>query len=201
MLTGDELSATLVDQERAAGRHRARQAGGESRRIPAGRVPRRRRHAARDRPRAARRRGADLTASIVADKLELFAAPDRKLSLSGKATVANDGPRGALSIDGKFVVDHALFDLPEQSAPHLSDDVVIVGPEGTVRGDVQTGTAAAKPQKVENKPAPSLRRARTSTSASATISASRGTARISACAARSGDERAGRAAARSATCA
>ena len=31
----------------------------------------------------------DLTASIVADKLELFAAPDRNLSLSGSASVAN----------------------------------------------------------------------------------------------------------------
>ncbi|MDR5671308.1 translocation/assembly module TamB domain-containing protein, partial [Burkholderia cenocepacia] len=71
-------------------------------------------------------------------------------------TVANDGPRGALSIDGKFMVDRALFDLPEQSAPHLSDDVVIVQPDGTVRGETPTGTAAAKPKPVDNKPAPSL---------------------------------------------
>ncbi|KVE62126.1 translocation/assembly module TamB domain-containing protein [Burkholderia vietnamiensis] len=157
MLTGDELSATLVDQgvQLKDGIVRVKLAenlvefqqvefhGGDGTLRAIGRV-------------RLDGEAPDLTASIVADKLELFAAPDRKLSLSGKATVANDGPRGALSIDGKFVVDHALFDLPEQSAPHLSDDVVIVGPEGTVRGDVQTGTAAAKPQKVENKPAPSL---------------------------------------------
>ncbi|MFP3711623.1 hypothetical protein SB783_47400, partial [Paraburkholderia sp. SIMBA_009] len=52
--------------------------------------------------------------------------------------------------------DRALFDLPEDGAPHLSDDVVIVRPDGTVRGDVQTGTAVAKPLKVDEKPAPSL---------------------------------------------
>ncbi len=36
----------------------------------------------------------DLTASIVADKLELFASPDRNLSLSGSASVANGGAPG-----------------------------------------------------------------------------------------------------------
>ncbi|WP_269506074.1 translocation/assembly module TamB domain-containing protein [Burkholderia sp. IMCC1007] len=157
MLTGDDLSATLVDQgvQLKDGIVRVKLAenlvefqqvefhGGDGTLRAIGRV-------------RLDGEAPDLTASIVADKLELFAAPDRKLSLSGKATVANDGPRGALSIDGKFVVDRALFDLPEQSAPHLSDDVVIVRPDGTVRGDVQTGTAAAKPQKVADKPAPSL---------------------------------------------
>ncbi|MBC8862922.1 hypothetical protein IAI12_31940, partial [Escherichia coli] len=68
----------------------------------------------------------------------------------------NEGPRGALSIDGKFVVDRALFDLPEESAPHLSDDVVIMQPDGTVRGETPTGTAVSKPKPVEDKPAPSL---------------------------------------------
>jgi translocation and assembly module TamB len=32
-------------------------------------------------------------------------------------------------------VDHALFDLPEKSAPSLGDDVVIVRPDGTVKGE------------------------------------------------------------------
>ncbi|WP_035552473.1 translocation/assembly module TamB domain-containing protein [Burkholderia sp. 9120] len=77
----------------------------------------------------------DLTASIVADKLELFAAPDRSLSLSGSASVANAGAQGGLAINGKFAVDHALFDLPEQAAPKLGDDVVIVRPDGTVAGE------------------------------------------------------------------
>ncbi|ASV96914.1 translocation/assembly module TamB domain-containing protein [Paraburkholderia aromaticivorans] len=77
----------------------------------------------------------DLTASIVADKLELFAAPDRNLSLSGSASVANGGTLGGMEINGKFVVDHALFDMPEQSAPKLGDDVVVVRPDGSVAGE------------------------------------------------------------------
>jgi translocation and assembly module TamB len=79
----------------------------------------------------------DLTASIIADKLELFASPDRQLQLSGSASVANAGLQGGMAIDGKFTVDHALFDLPEQSAPSLGDDVVIVRPDGTVKGEDQ----------------------------------------------------------------
>jgi translocation and assembly module TamB len=76
----------------------------------------------------------DLTASIVADKLELFASPDRNLSLSGSASIANGGAQRGMAINGKFVVDHALFDLPEQAAPRLGDDVVIVRPDGTTSG-------------------------------------------------------------------
>ncbi|KNH10090.1 putative exported protein [Candidatus Burkholderia brachyanthoides] len=77
----------------------------------------------------------DLTASIIADKLELFASPNRELSLSGEAKIANAGLQGGMAIDGKFMVDHALFDLPESSAPSLGDDVVIVRPDGTVKGE------------------------------------------------------------------
>lgn len=77
----------------------------------------------------------DLNASIVADKLELFAAPDRQLSLSGSASVASAGPEGGMAIKGKFKVDRALFDMPEEAAPKLGDDVVIVRADGTVRGE------------------------------------------------------------------
>ncbi|WP_244814078.1 translocation/assembly module TamB domain-containing protein [Caballeronia sp. Lep1P3] len=77
----------------------------------------------------------DLTASIIADKLELFASPDRELMLSGSASIANAGLQGGMAINGKFTVDHALFDLPESSAPSLGDDVVIVRPDGTVKGE------------------------------------------------------------------
>ncbi len=84
----------------------------------------------------------DLTASIVADKLEVFASPDRKLSLSGSATVSNGGHLGAMDINGKFTVDHALFDMPEQAAPKLGDDVVIVRPDGTVPGESKPGVIA-----------------------------------------------------------
>lgn len=68
----------------------------------------------------------DLSAKIVADKLELFGAPDRQLSLSGQATVANAGAIGGIDIQGKFTVDRALFDLPSSSAPKLGDDVVVI---------------------------------------------------------------------------
>ncbi|HTH58648.1 MAG TPA: translocation/assembly module TamB domain-containing protein [Paraburkholderia sp.] len=85
----------------------------------------------------------DLTANIVADKLELFASPDRKLSLSGSATIANGGSAGGLEIDGKFGVDHALFDMPDQPAPSLGDDVVVVMPDGTTRGGLPPETEAA----------------------------------------------------------
>ncbi|SAK74814.1 PF04357 family protein [Caballeronia fortuita] len=84
----------------------------------------------------------DLTASIIADKLELFASPDRELMLSGSATIANAGLQGGMAIDGKFTVDHALIDLPESSAPSLGDDVVIERPDGTIKGDNQQLTAA-----------------------------------------------------------
>ena len=76
----------------------------------------------------------DLTASIVADKLELFASPDRRLSLSGSASIANGGHLGGMQIDGKFKVDHALFDMPTSPAPSLGDDVVIVRPDGSTIG-------------------------------------------------------------------
>jgi translocation and assembly module TamB len=81
----------------------------------------------------------DLTAQVVADKLALFAAPDRQLSLSGSATVAGGGAPGGIAIDGKFKVDHARFDMPEDPAPQLSDDVVIVRDSGNglVRGAPQ----------------------------------------------------------------
>jgi translocation and assembly module TamB len=92
----------------------------------------------------------DLTASIVADKLELFAAPDRQMSLSGSASIANGGQLGGMQIDGKFTVDHALFDMPESPAPELGEDVVIVRPDGTTRGgpptlDTQAEKAGARP--------------------------------------------------------
>ncbi|MFM0521917.1 translocation/assembly module TamB domain-containing protein [Caballeronia jiangsuensis] len=86
----------------------------------------------------------DLTASIIADKLELFASPDRELMLSGSATIANAGLQGGMAIDGKFTVDHALIDLPESSAPSLGDDVVIERPDGTIKGGNQPITAATE---------------------------------------------------------
>jgi translocation and assembly module TamB len=126
-LIGDRLSATLIDQglqlkdgvvrvalsENLVDLQRVEFHGGDGTLRATGRI-----RLDRGEP--------DLTAQLVADKLQLFASPDRQLSLSGSASVANGGPAGAIEIDGKFKVDHARFDIPEQAAPALSDDVVIV---------------------------------------------------------------------------
>ena len=73
----------------------------------------------------------DLAVNVQADKLELFATPDRQLQLSGQATVRNTGAAGGIAIDGNFKVDHALFDLPESPAPELGSDVHIIKQDGT----------------------------------------------------------------------
>ncbi|MDB5768118.1 MAG: tRNA(Ile)-lysidine synthetase [Collimonas fungivorans] len=90
----------------------------------------------------------DLTASVVADHLQLFASPDRQLMLSGQAKIAN--VKEQLHVDGKFTVDKALFDLPKSSAPVLGDDVVIVRKETKARATPLTeqerlAKAAQKP--------------------------------------------------------
>ncbi|CAG9175876.1 hypothetical protein LMG23992_03039 [Cupriavidus laharis] len=66
----------------------------------------------------------NLTARIIADKLQLFASPERTLILSGDATIGNENRQ--MVIRGKFRVDHGLFDLPKAGAPVLGDDVVVV---------------------------------------------------------------------------
>ncbi|BBO59643.1 translocation/assembly module TamB domain-containing protein [Mycoavidus sp. B2-EB] len=67
-----------------------------------------------------------LSAKLVADKFELFATPDKQLSLSGQATLANRDASGGLAIDGDFKIDHALFDLPATPSPKLGDDVIVM---------------------------------------------------------------------------
>lgn len=66
----------------------------------------------------------NLTARIVADKLQLFASPERTLIVSGEAGIANENKQ--MVIRGKFRVDRGLFDLPKSGAPVLGDDVVVV---------------------------------------------------------------------------
>lgn len=65
-----------------------------------------------------------LAITLAADKLQLFAAPDRQLSLSGEAKAAGSGE--AMAVTGKFTIDRARFALPPTSAPKLGDDVVVV---------------------------------------------------------------------------
>ncbi|RKP56688.1 translocation/assembly module TamB domain-containing protein [Pararobbsia silviterrae] len=90
-----------------------------------------------------------ISAQIIADKLQIFASPDRQLSLSGSADLKHSGPVGGLAIDGKFVVDHAQFDLPESAAPALGDDVKIVRSDGELVGAAPaTGVPAASEKPV-----------------------------------------------------
>jgi translocation and assembly module TamB len=70
----------------------------------------------------------DLSADIIADKLQLLADPSAQLTLSGRARISSTGEHYA--VNGKFTVDRALFDLPETAAPRLGDDVVVIRESG-----------------------------------------------------------------------
>ncbi|MGO0792296.1 translocation/assembly module TamB domain-containing protein [Herbaspirillum seropedicae] len=85
----------------------------------------------------------DLNATLTAEQLELFASPDRRLMLSGQGKISNVNEQ--LHVDGKFTVDHALFDLPKSSAPKLGDDVVIISRSGKN----QVGGQASSKQRLE----------------------------------------------------
>ncbi|WP_019449125.1 translocation/assembly module TamB domain-containing protein [Cupriavidus sp. BIS7] len=87
----------------------------------------------------------NLSAKIVADKLQLFASPERTLIVSGDASIANENRK--IAIRGKFRVDRGLFDLPKAGAPELGDDVVVVR-----RRDQREVKTAATPTP-ESKPA------------------------------------------------
>ena len=80
----------------------------------------------------------DLAATVIADRLQLFASPDRQLMLSGQAKITN--LQDQLHVDGKFAVDKALFDLPKESAPTLSDDVIIVRRDANPRAASTKGS-------------------------------------------------------------
>lgn len=86
-----------------------------------------------------------ISAQIEAKKLALFATPERQLSLSGKATIANTGARNKLEIDGAFTVDQALLDLPATHAPQLSDDVKIIHPNDEAPAPRKAIAREAKP--------------------------------------------------------
>ncbi|WP_432257963.1 translocation/assembly module TamB domain-containing protein [Cupriavidus sp. TMH.W2] len=88
---------------------------------------------------------ANLTGKIVADKLELFASPERTLVISGDASIGNENRQ--VVIRGKFRVDRGLFDLPKAGAPVLGDDVVVIR-----RKDQRAVKTAATPAP-ETKPA------------------------------------------------
>jgi translocation and assembly module TamB len=93
----------------------------------------------------------DLNASLTADHLELFASPDRQLMLSGQAKIASLVDQ--LRIDGKFNVDHALFDLPKTSAPKLGSDVVVVRADKKAGVQPKAATSQEKMAQASEKPA------------------------------------------------
>ncbi|AYB60025.1 translocation/assembly module TamB domain-containing protein [Ralstonia solanacearum] len=81
----------------------------------------------------------NLTGTLVADRLQLFADPDRSLVLSGQARIANESDR--VAITGKFRIDRGLFNLPKDGAPSLGDDVVIVRRADAARNQAERGTS------------------------------------------------------------
>lgn len=88
----------------------------------------------------------NLTGKLVADKLQLFASPERTLIVSGEAGIVNENKQ--IVVRGKFRVDRGLFDLPKAGAPVLGDDVVVVR-----RKDERALKTAATPVVPEAKPA------------------------------------------------
>lgn len=141
-VNGDELALTLYDQgihlDRGVVRlvlernivqlQQVEFRGGEGSLSASGRIP-------------LDRNSHDLTATVVARRLQLLASPAAQLTLSGQATAAHVS--GRLLLDGTFNVDRARFTLPEKSAPKLGDDVVIV--RGGVRVNAEGGRVAQKP--------------------------------------------------------
>ncbi len=65
-----------------------------------------------------------LSATVVADHLQLLASPSGQLTVSGQAKAENVDAK--LLVTGRFMVDQAQFSLPEKTAPQLDDDVVVI---------------------------------------------------------------------------
>lgn len=124
-VTGDRLSLTLYDQgvrlqdgtaritvdNNIAELRQVEFHGGEGTLRAMGRIP-------------LDQKNQDIHATIVADRLQLLAGPAGQMTVSGQAKAANVNQQ--LQVTGKFVVDQALFNLPEKAAPKLDDDVVII---------------------------------------------------------------------------
>jgi translocation and assembly module TamB len=74
--------------------------------------------------------------ALVAKQLELLSRPDRLLIVSGNGDARLHA--GKLGLSAKLRIDRGLIDLPEEDAPSLSEDVVVLG----------------QPDAVENRKAP-----------------------------------------------
>lgn len=75
---------------------------------------------------------ASMELTLLADKLQALARPDRSLVLSGRGTLVRDQKQFRLA--GQFKAERAKIELAAQDAPTLSDDVVILGKAGLVTG-------------------------------------------------------------------
>ncbi|WP_025916061.1 translocation/assembly module TamB domain-containing protein [Herminiimonas sp. CN] len=65
--------------------------------------------------------------TLTADQLLALSSPDRLLVLSGESRITLDQQR--LQLGGKFRAERALIELPGDSGPTISDDVVVLGRE------------------------------------------------------------------------
>lgn len=61
--------------------------------------------------------------------LRVSVRPDRRVTASGQLKAGFDGQE--LSLNGALMADHALITLPNESAPSLGEDVVVLRPAGT----------------------------------------------------------------------
>ena len=84
-----------------------------------------------------------LEMDATAKALRVSARGDRRLVLSGNLSARLAA--GKLAIRGALKADQALFVMPEDTAPRLSDDVVVRKPVAATQPVVRTPTAAPTP--------------------------------------------------------
>lgn len=141
MISGDALALTLYDQgirlrdgiarivlnNNVAQLQRVEFRGGEGTLRATGSIP-------------LDRANPNLTATIIADNLQLLASPAGQLTVSGRATATNVNEQ--LLVTGKFIVDNARLRLPEATAPALDDDVLVIRSGKPVVTTAQKNAAA-----------------------------------------------------------
>lgn len=74
----------------------------------------------------------DLRLDLRADKLKVISRPDRLLILSGDGKLALKANK--LRLESRLKADRCQFELADDDAPSLSEDVVVLGHEGVVLG-------------------------------------------------------------------
>ncbi|MEO8406937.1 MAG: translocation/assembly module TamB domain-containing protein [Oxalobacteraceae bacterium] len=78
--------------------------------------------------------------TLTADRLLALSSPERLLVVSGEGRITLDAKR--LQLGGTFKAERAMFELPSESGPTISDDVVVLGREP---GDGKSGGKSGKP--------------------------------------------------------